>query len=451
MPLTLLRPGPASPPDPSEVLVLSAMDRAIVPRFVTAARAAIAAGAALLLAVGAYAYQRFGTQRTLTVSADRVAVATVGYDTFHEYIPVTGNIVPRTSVYLDAVEGGQVTAVHVEAGTVVAAGEPLVALKNTNLQLEVIGREAQLTEQLNNLSGTTLAFEQNRLRHRRELIEIDHRIDQIMRHLARRGPLLTMGGTTQAELDDLEAELEYQRALRAAVEDAQRVDEESQATQMQTLREAIEAMNRNLSIARENLENLVITAPIAGQLTVLEANVGESKGPGQRIGQIDEQGAFKVSAFVDEFYLSRVTIGQSAVVEIDGDQHALEVVKVYPDVRNRQFEIDLAFRASPPESIRRGQTVRMRLEIGQPADTLVLANGAFYEDTGGLWAFVLDESGGFAEHRDVRFGRRNPEGIEVLEGLRAGERVITSSYQSLLDFDRIQFRADTTQQAENER
>ena len=145
-----------------------------------------------------------------------------------------------------------------------------------------------------------------------------------------------------------------------------------------------------------------------------------------------------MSAFVDEFYLARVTVGQLAEVEIDGKSYVLEVSKEYPGVRDRQFEIDLKFTGDAPPQIRRGQTVRMRLEIGQPADTLVLANGAFYDDTGGQWVFVVDESGEFADRRDVRFGRRNPEGIEVLEGLRDGERVITSSYESLQRFDRIQ-------------
>jgi HlyD family secretion protein len=174
-------------------------------------------------------------------------------------------------------------------------------------------------------------------------------------------------------------------------------------------------------------------------LTSLEANPGESKARGQRVGQVDEQDAFKVSAFVDEFYLSRVTVGQLAEVEIDGKSYVLEVSKEYPGVRDRQFQIDLKFTgdASPP--IRRGQTVRMRLEIGQPADTLVLANGAFYDDTGGQWVFVVDEAGDYAARRDVRFGRRNPEGIEVLDGLRDGERVITSGYESLERFDRIEF------------
>jgi HlyD family secretion protein len=203
--------------------------------------------------------------------------------------------------------------------------------------------------------------------------------------------------------------------------------------------EALDGMNKSLAIARENLSNLVIVAPIDGQLTSLEANPGESKARGQRVGQVDEQDAFKVSAFVDEFYLSRVTVGQLAEVEIDRKSYILEVSKEYPGVRDRQFQIDLKFAGDTAPQVRRGQTVRMRLEIGQPAVTLVLANGAFYDDTGGQWVFVVDGSADFAERRDVRFGRRNPEGIEVLEGLRDGERVVTSGYESLERFDRIQF------------
>ena len=429
--------------DSDEGVVLSPMDRALERRIVTPARVMVAAGVLALLGLSGYAYVEFGLLRTLNVDADRLTLSTVAHGTFREYIPVTGNIVPRTTVYLDAIEGGQVTEVFVEAGAIVAAGTPLVRLKNTNLQLEVIGREAQLTEQLNNLSSTSLSFEQNRLRHRRELIEIDYQIDLLTRHIAQRRPLVGTGGTTQGELDDLEAELAYREALRTAVQEAQQVDQEFQATQMNSLSEAIDAMNKNLGIARENLENLAITAPIAGQLTLLEANVGESKAPGQRIGQIDELGAFKVSAFIDEFYLPRVAQGQIATLELAGSDYALEVAKIYPDVRNRQFEVELLFLDEAPAIVRRGQTVRMRLDIGEPADSLVVANGAFYDDTGGQWVFVLDEAGDEAVRRSVRFGRRNPEGIEVLEGLREGERVVTSSYENLTSFDRIRFQASS--------
>lgn len=443
MPIINLKPGQPRE-ERSDGVVLSTMDRAIVAPLITPLRVATGAGVLLIIAIAAYGFSRFGGPRTLMIGANRVTISEVSYGTFREYIPVTGNIVPRTSVYLDAIEGGQVTAVHVEAGETVTAGEPLVELKNTNLQLEVIGREAQLTEQLNNLSITSLALEQNRLRHQRDLIESDYQIDRLSRHLTEKQSLRASGATAQSEIDDLAADLKYQRALRVALLDAQRVDEAFQSTQVDTLREAILAMNRNLAIARENLDNLMIVASISGQLTSLDANVGESKSPGQRIGQIDGLNEFKVSAFIDEFYLSRVTIGQMASLEIDGRSYELEITKVYPDIRNRQLEIDLMFRASSPELIRRGQTVRMRLEIGQPADTLVLENGAFYEDTGGVWVFLVDSQGAFAERRNVRFGRRNPDGIEVIEGLRDGDRVITSGYKNFMDYDRVRLSADVT-------
>lgn len=422
---------------PDETVALSPMDRPLERRLVTPAR--LAAGAAVLafVALSGYAYVELGLHRTLDVDARRLTFSTVAYGTFHEYIPVTGSIVPRTTVYLDAVEGGQITDVYAEAGAVVEAGQPLARLKNTNLQLEVIGREAQLTEQLNNLSSTSLSFEQNRLRHKRELIELDYEIDRLSRRLARREPLVGNGGATREELDELEAELAYRHELRAAVVEAQRVDEALQAAQIGRLREALDAMNRNLEIARENLDNLVITAPIAGHLTLLDANVGESKAPGQRIGQVDEQDAFKVSAFIDEYYLPRVALGQVATLELSGGEHALEVTKIYPDVRNRQFQIELEFAGDAPALLRRGQTVRMRLDVGEPAESLVVANGPFYDDTGGRWVFVVDAAGTHAVRRSVRFGRRNPEGIEVRDGLREGERVVISSYEHLLGFDRI--------------
>jgi HlyD family secretion protein len=420
-------------------VVPSAMDRRIEQRLVTPQRLAIAVGVVSLVALTVYAYREYGTTRTLTVGAERVTVSQVAYDTFREYIPVTGNVVPRTTVYLDAIEGGQITAVHVEEGAFVTKGQPLVTFKNTNLELQVIGAEAQLTEQLNYLSTTRQNFEQSRLRNQRELIDIEYQIDRLTRELARREPLVATGGATKGQIDDLEAELTRYRSLLGPVEQQVRLDEEFGANQLVRMSEALDAMNKNLAIARDNLGNLVIVAPIDGQLTSLEANAGESKARGQRVGQVDELDAFKVSAFVDEFYLSRVALGQLAEVEIDGESYVLEVSKEYPGVRDRQFEVDLKFTGDPPPQIRRGQTVRMRLEIGQPADTLVLANGAFYDDTGGQWVFVVDESGDFAARRDVRFGRRNPEGIEVLEGLRDGERVITSGYDSIERFDRIQF------------
>ena len=425
-----------------EVVVLSAMDKRIERKLVTPQRVAIAAGAVLLVALTVYAYVHFGLTRTLTVGSERLTVSKVSYGTFREYIPVTGNVVPRTTIYLDAISGGQVTEVHSEEGAFVKAGEPIVTFKNTDLQLRVIQTESQASEQLAQLANVRLQYDNTHLNNLRNITEAEYQIDRLERDLKRKRPLLETGGTTQGAIDDLEAELTRDRANLVTAKEALRIDEQFRTTQIETTNTAEDAIRKNLEITRENLENLVIVAPIAGQLTLLDANVGESKAAGQRIGQVDEVGAFKVNASIDEFYISRVAIGQTATVDIDGKSYELTVSKVYPEVTNRQFEVDLLFSGDPPATIRRGQTVRMRLEIGQPADTLVLANGAFFDDTGGQWVFVVDPSRDFAERRPVRFGRRNPEGIEVLGGLKQGEEVITSSYESFMTFDRIQFRQD---------
>ena len=441
MPIITLKKkdGAEQPPPAAEQVVLSAMDTRIEKKLITPQRIAIAVGVVLLIAVSAYAYMTYGLTRTLSVGSERLTVSKVSYGTFHEYIPVTGNVVPRTTVYLDAVNGGQVTEVHVEEGAFVKAGDPLVTFKNTNLQLNAITAEANTAQQLAQMSQSMMQYDNQHLNNQRQLIEVDYNIDRVTRALNRKRPLLKTGGSTAGEVDDLEAELKRNQATREMWVEALKIDEDTRNNQIARMKASTEALNKNVEIVRENLKTLDMVAPITGQLTLLEANVGEFKGSGVRIGQVDEVGVFKVNAFIDEFYLSRGTIGQVATVDIDGKNYELMVSKAYPEVTNRQFEVDLTFNSDPPKNIRRGQTVRMRLEIGQPADTLVVANGAFFDDTGGQWVFVVDPSGDYAERRPVRFGRRNPEGIEVLDGLRDGEQVITSSYESLLNFDRIQF------------
>jgi HlyD family secretion protein len=198
-------------------------------------------------------------------------------------------------------------------------------------------------------------------------------------------------------------------------------------------------------MASETLQSLSVKAPITGQLTALDADLGAAKAPGQRIGQIDDSNAYKVEAGVDEFYLGRVKPGQRATAESNGKTWQLEVAKVYPQVTNRQFKVDLYFTAAAaPEGLRRGQSMQVRLEVGAPSKELVTGNGPFFEETGGNWAFVLPKTGNVAERRAVRFGRRNPEQIEVLSGLAEGERIITSGYEQLRKFDRVEIRPEAS-------
>jgi HlyD family secretion protein len=404
------------------------------------------------VAAGSAAYVRYGLTRVAVLNTDRVVVAAVNSTVFEEYIPATAKVVPRTTAYLDAVEGGQVAEVLVEEGAVVHQGQSLVRLKNTNLQLEVLGRQAQLMEQLDRLNATILTFEQARLGHERDRIEAASQIAQLSQRLRRRQALQPSGAVSAADIDEVAIDLGRYRKLAAAIEDAAAVDRRFQREQVAQLRAAVKAIQENLAMAGDTLGNLLVKAPVSGQLTALDAHLGEAKNPGQRIGQIDQIDDCKVEADIDEFYLNRVAVGQAATVDMDGVGYELILAKVYPQVRDRQFKVDLLFAessgqdpgpAAPKKALRRGQSLQIRLKIGTSRRALVVANGPFYDDTGGAWAFVLSPGTTEARRRAIRLGRRNPQQIEVLSGLAAGDRLITSSYEALRGFDRIRLRGRT--------
>jgi HlyD family secretion protein len=434
-------PGPRLVSDDEERI--SAMDRRVEARAPLRKWLLIGGGAAVLLAVIVVLYVRFALTRTVAVRENQVAIAPVRQALFTEYVPATAVIAPRSTAYLDAIEGGQVAEVLVEEGALVTRGQVLLKLKNTNLQLEMLGRQAQLMEQLDRLNATILSFEQARLGHERELIDNGAQVEQLTQRQKRREALRASGTVSQQELDELAIELNRSRKLQVAMLEARDVDAKFRNEQVTQLRGAIKTTRENLEMAGETLQSLAVKAPIAGQLTALDADLGEAKAPGQRIGQIDESNAYKVEAGVDEFYLGRVAPGQPATAETNGKTWRLEVAKVYPQVTNRQFKVDLAFpEGAMPEGVRRGQSMQVRLEVGAPSKSLVTANGPFFEDTGGTWVFVLPKTGNEAQRRSVRFGRRNPEQIEVISGLAEGERIISSGYESLRNFDRIEIRPD---------
>ena len=416
---------------------ISAMDHRIEPPSRWGRRVVWVVATVLLVGIAAAAYWRFALTRTLVVNGEQLVIAPVKVGVFAEYIPAQATIAPRTTAYLDAVEGGQVAEKVVEEGAFVKRGQVIVRLKNTNLQLEVLGRQAQLMEQLDRLNSTMLSFQQARLGHERELIDANAQVRQLSQRLTRREALDVAGAVPAAELDELRIDLDRYRKVEQKMLEAREVDEKFQSQQLRRLRDAIKVTQDNIGMAGDTLQSLAVKAPITGQLTALDAELGAAKTPGQRIGQIDDLTAYKAEASVDEFYLGRVAIGQPATAEIDGHMLHLEVGKIYPQVRDRQFKVDLFFSDSVPQTVRRGQTLQARLEIGAAHQSLVTGNGPFYEDTGGTWVFVLAPNGSEAERRNVRIGRHTPEQVEVLSGLSPGERVITSGYESLRAYDRI--------------
>jgi HlyD family secretion protein len=417
---------------------ISPMDR-LVDKKPRVRRWALVATAVAVLVAAIAIYARYALTRSATVRAGAVVIAPVRQEVFTEYVPATAVVSPRSTAYLDAVEGGQVAEVLVEEGAFVTKGQVLLKLKNTNLQLEMLGRQAQLMEQLDRLNQTILSFEQARVSHERDLIESSALIEQLTQRQRRREALRPTGAVSQQELDELGIDLTKARKLHTAAVEARDIDDKFRNEQVTQLRSAIKTTRDNLDMASETLQSLAVKAPISGQLTDLDADLGAAKTPGQRIGQIDDSAAYKIEAEVDEFYLGRVKPGQMAAAQSNGKTWKLEVVKVYSQVTNRQFKVDLHFaNAEVPEGLRRGQSMEIRLEVGSSSQGLVTANGPFFEETGGNWVFVLPPEGNVAQRRAVRFGRRNPEQIEVVSGLAEGERIISSGYEQLRKFERVE-------------
>lgn len=380
----------------------------------------------------------YDTSTSFTLDGQRIRTAEVSTGMYEDYIPLRASVDPEKTVYLDAIEGGRVEAILVEEGAFVEEGQPLVDLSNTSLQLDVIAREAEVSEQLNNLRNTQLAIEQNRLKLKGDLIEIDFQIVKLSRLVSRYEELEGNQFISKTEYEDSRDELEYWRSRRGITEQSQAQDEEIRLAQIEQLNSSVQQLEKNLILARANLDNLLIRAPRNGQLTSLDAELGESKSRGERLGQIDDVDRFKAVAMVNEFYLNRVRLGQQAILDINGREYRLEISKVYPEVQASQFEIDLRFLGEAPADIRRGQTLQLRLILGDTAERATLvSNGPFFNDTGGAWVFVLDPDGKIATKREVQLGRRNPNTIEVESGLLPGDEIIISSYANFIDVDRL--------------
>jgi HlyD family secretion protein len=373
-----------------------------------------------------------------TLDGQRIRTSTVEIGVYEDYIPLRATVEPERTVFLDAVEGGRVENILVEDGTYVEEGQPILELSNTSLQLDVIAREAEVSEQLNNLRNTQLAIQQNRLSLKSDLIEIDYQISRLDRLVTRYMELEGKQFISKNEYEDAADELGYWKSRREVTRESQEQEEKIRLAQIEQLETSVSQLEKNLTLTRSNLDNLLVRAPRAGQLTSLNAEIGESKSRGERLGQIDDVDRFKATAFVNEFYLNRVRVGQRAELKVNGQRFDLEISKVYPNVQASQFEIDLRFLDTAPSDIRRGQTLQMRLVLGDTqSNAILLANGPFFNDTGGAWVFVLDANRAVATRRDVQLGRRNSTNIEVVGGLLDGDEVIISSYSNFITVDRL--------------
>jgi HlyD family secretion protein len=418
------------------------MDRVIVKSGLPIRKILVVVAALVFVVFAVWFFSNQQGGRSLVIDNNRISISPVITGTFEDFIPVRSRVTPRKTVYLDAVEGGQIQRRLVEDGANVTAGELIVVLSNTSLQLDVTRNEAVVTEQLNNMRTIELQLEQNRLQHKTNLVELDYQIKRLGRQVKRLMNLDNAGVVIKSQLEDAADELEYFENRRTVTLESQATDARMQETQLAFLQKSSAQLEQNLGLARLNLDALNVRAPVTGKLSGLDVEVGQSIQRGGRLGQIDDPANFKLIANIDEFYLGRVDIGQSAYFEKDGERYELEVKKIYPQVNNGQFEIDLLFADAEPTSIRRGQTIQTRLTLGDAASAILIPNGAFYQDTGGNWMFVVTSDGSEAIRRIVKLGRRNSRYIEVLDGLEIGEDVVTSPYSSFKEMDRLALSSD---------
>ena len=418
-----------------------AMDRRVEKKRSYGRYALYAAGGLAALLFAWWFFNTLAGGRSLSVNSQRITTSPVTTGTYEDFIPLRGRLVPRSTVFLDAIEGGRVEEILVEDGALVDAGDPIAVLSNTNLQLEVLGREAAVTEQLNNMRTIELQLEQNRLAHKRNLVEIDYQIKRLSREIDRQRELITKNLVSQSTVDQLEDELVYYNNRRDVTLESQATDARMQEQQLRQLREAGDQLQAGLGFASKNLEDLRVRAPVAGKLSGFNIEIGQSITRGGRLGQIDDPDGYKLNGRIDEYYLGRVDLQLEATAEHNGRDLRLHVSKIYPQVNEGQFEVDMQF-DQDPVGLRRGQTLQVRLTLGDNTDATLIPNGSFYQDTGGNWVFVVSPDGNEAIKRSVRLGRRNQNFIEVLDGLEPGETVITSPYTSFVGMDRLSLNDD---------
>ena len=375
--------------------------------------------------------------RTLRVPHEQVTIATAERGVFHDLIPLRANVVPRETVYVDAIDGGRVDRVLVEAGDMVQEGQPLIELSNTNLALQVIQEESQLNQAISQLQQNEIALEENQLSNDRALAEIDYNLVRLSRSAERREGLAAKGLVSAEQRDVVTDELAHYKRLRPIQAVSGQRQSELRERLLPDIHRQLKILRGNLAVVHDKLDSLIIRAPVTGRVTSIDLKVGENRAPGQRLAEVTPETGMKLVADVDEFYLARVRVGQTATVTLDGKSINLTVRRVSPQVRNGQFRIDLDFDEASPKALVEGSAAQGHLQLGGDTPALVLPMGPFLERTGGDWIFVVDPDGQSAERRRIKVGRRNSEQLEVLSGLRVGQQVVTSDYTGLDKIDRI--------------
>ncbi|HET7179099.1 MAG TPA: HlyD family efflux transporter periplasmic adaptor subunit [Chryseosolibacter sp.] len=407
------------------------MDKQIKKKKWTVKRISTYGGIALFIVFVGYQMIFADRRSKLKIERDKITISNVQRGIFQEFIPQTGTVEPSRTVYLDAVEGGTIKRVVAESGAMVKKGDVILELSNLNRELDVLSREASLNEAINRVRETRLGITQNDLTQRQELASIDNQLAILGPQYRRQKQLYEKKLIAKQEFEKTEADFHYYQQRRKITYEVYKNDSIDRFRQLNQMNFSERKMIQSLEGVGKILDNLVIRAPIDGQLSHPPLDPGQNVNIGQRLGWIDVVGSYKLRVPIDELYLPRISTGLLAETSFNNKDYTLEITYVYPGVTNGRFEVDMNFKGQQPQGIRRGQSMRLRIQLGQSSEELLLPVGGFYKDTGGNWVFVVD--GDRAVRRDIKLGRKNTENFEVLEGLKPGEQVITSSYENFGD------------------
>ena len=405
------------------------MDKKIDKKFWTIKRIATYGGIALLVGFIAYQFIFADRRSTFKTDKDKLTIATVQRGEFKEFIPQTGTVEPARTVFLDAIEGGNIKRIVSESGKMLTKGDVILEISNLNREITVLSQEASLNESITRQRDTRLLITQNDLNQRQTLALIDNQLAIFAPQYERQKVLFEKKLISKQEFEQTEANYRYNLERRKITYEVFKNDSINRIRQLRELDKAEQRMSLNLEGVGKILDNLVIRAPIDGQLSTPHWEIGQAVTQGQRLGQVDIVGSFKVRVPIDELYLPKISVGLPASTSFANKDYMLAITYIYPTIQNGRFEVDMEFQGDTPQGIRRGQSLRMRIELGQASEELLLPVGGFYKDTGGNWVFVLD-SDNKAVRRNIKLGRKNSENFEVLEGLQPGDRVITSSYEN---------------------
>ena len=392
--------------------------------------------AGVILLIGASYYFTTGKSK-LNVDTERITISEIKEGAFQEFIPVNGVVLPITTIYLDAEEGGRVEEKYAEDGSVMKAGDPILKLVNTDLELDLANRQTAVFDVLTQMQNTRNLADQNTIRELNQMADVDNAYNEAKRVFDLDKQLYDQKVIGSQEFQSAKNNYEYQLKRKQLAERTLEEDSISTRQQLAQMRESYNHLQNALQLMQRKVGDLIVRAPVDGQLTSLDAEIGQSKNKGERLGQIDVLSGFKVRVDVDEHYISRIFTGLVGDFTFANKTYQLKIKKVFTQVTNGRFQVDMEFTGDVPQGIRRGQTLQIRLALSDETQALLLPKGGFFQQTGGNWIFKVNGSGSTAYKTDIQIGRQNPDYYEVLEGLKPGDKVVTSSYENYGTMDEL--------------